>query len=58
MGLKILKRKQRGCHLIDKYFGFIKTQRQEPIFTFDASNLPIYIINFKKNLSLNQLILI
>ena len=55
-GLPIIKRKNRGCIIKYTYFGLIKYTSQEPIMTFDASDLPIYIINFNRLSYLKQMI--
>ena len=47
-GIPLIKCKNKGCIKKFKYFGLFKRVLHEPIMTFDASNLPIYIINFNR----------
>lgn len=56
LGIPIIKRKYKGECIIDKYCGFIRIKKVKPIMTFDATNLPIYIINFNRLSYLKKMI--
>ncbi len=55
-GIPLITRRQRGCCFKYKCFGLVERSVQEPIMTFDAGNLPIYIINFNRLSYLQQMI--
>ena len=56
LGIPVIKRKYKGECIIDKYCGFIRIKRVKPIMTFDATNLPVYIINFNRLSYLKKMI--
>ncbi|MBR1841328.1 MAG: glycosyltransferase [Alphaproteobacteria bacterium] len=55
-GFPLVKRDKKGCVIKYTYFGLFKTIRHEPIMTYEADNLPIYIINFNRLTYLKQMI--
>lgn len=56
LGMSLIKRQQRGCLAKETYFGIFKIVRHEPIMTFVADNLPVYIINFNRLSYLQKMI--
>ena len=55
-GIPIIERRQRGCTLNYKLLGIFNITSKEPIMTVDASELPIYIINYNRVSYLKQII--
>ena len=55
-GIPLVTHVQKGCTAKEKYFGLLKRTVKEPIMTFNASALPIYIINFNRLTYLQQII--
>ena len=56
LNVPLIKRQRNGCLIKDTYLGLFKSIKREPIMTFEAEILPIYIINFNRLSYLKEII--